>query len=802
MIPTHFQIPVDPVAPPEAIVLAPHLRLTVLTSQLIRIEHSLTDEFVDQASQLFWYRRQPVPPFQIERSADAIAITTEHLRLDYRITPEGPSYDTLSIQVLATGSVWHFGEKGEGENLRGTARTLDGVDGAVRLERGLMSKNGWAIVDDSKTLLINVQGWVEARTPAKNVDLYFFGYGREFKKCLQDFARLTGHTPMVPRWMLGNWWSRYWEYTQQELLDLMADFEQHAVPLAVCIVDMDWHITQTENRSSGWTGYTWNRKLFPDPEGCLRALHAMGLRVSLNLHPAEGVHPHEGQYAEMARALGLDPASNKPVGFDLSDPAFVQAYFEILHHPYETQGVDFWWLDWQQGTLSKLPGLDPLTWLNHLHFYDLGRNGARRPIIFSRWGGLGGHRYPIGFSGDTVVSWASLAFQPYMTATAANVGYGWWSHDIGGHMRGIEEPELYARWVQYGVFSPIFRLHSTKNPYHDRRPWGNGEEVFRVAREAMQLRHALIPYLYTMAWRNTTQDLPLVTPMYYDDPNEEAAYRCPNQYRFGSELIAAPFITPQDPDTRLARQTVWLPRGNWFNFFTGEHLAGGRWHTLYGGLDEIPVIARTGAIIPLGPRAGWGGTGNPAELTVEIFPGADNRFELYEDDGETTAYQQGRFARTPFESRWHGDAIEFTIGAVNGEASLAPSPRTYHLRLHGIRRPDHVRLMVNSVAQEVHGEYDPAGEVWAVTDVVLMRGDEATLLVESRRGGLMASRDRRQETCLKMLRAFKMDARLKHEIDRDLDKLLLSPNRLYSYGPGLKDAHLAALASVLESHST
>ena len=234
----------------------------------------------------------------------------------------------------------------------------------------------------------------------------------------------------------------------------------------------------------------------------------------MNLHPADGIWPHEAQYEAMARWMGQDPQSQEPVHFDLADPRFVEGYFDILHHPMEAEGVDFWWLDWQQGQRmvhSKRPVaevMDPLWWLNHLHFYDLGRDGTKRPFIFSRWGGLGNQRYPIGFSGDSWVTWATLEFQPYFTATASNVAFGWWSHDVGGHCAGTEDPELFARWVQLGVFSPILRLHSTNNPFHDRRPWGNGEDAFRVTRAAMQLRHALIPYIYSMAWRMTQESHP------------------------------------------------------------------------------------------------------------------------------------------------------------------------------------------------------------------------------------------------------------------------------------------------------
>jgi alpha-glucosidase (family GH31 glycosyl hydrolase) len=520
-----------------------------------------------------------------------------------------------------------------------------------------MSRAGWAVVVDSASLVFDDEGWLAPRTSPVDVDLYFWGYGHDYLACLRDFFKVAGPTPLIPRWALGNWWSRYWAYSQSELIQLMEDFKSHGVPLSVCMVDIDWHLIHTGNASSGWTGYTWNSNLFPDPEAFFLRLRELGLEAALNLHPADGVYPHEAQYVTMAQRLGIDPEEGEPVPFDIADRRFVEAYFDLLHHPLEAQGVTFWWVDWQQGETTRQAGLDPLWWLNHLHFYDLGRDGQKRPCILSRWGGLGNHRYPIGFSGDTVVSWRSLAFQPYLTATAANVGYGWWSHDIGGHMKGIEDPELYTRWIQFGVFSPILRVHSTNNPYHERRPWAYDAETFRITRAAMQLRHALVPYLYSAAWQSSAKGKTLILPMYFQHPGEEAAYHCPNQYYFGSELIVAPYVTPLDPDMRLSRQAVWLPEGDWFDFFTGERFEGGRWHVLYGTLEQIPVLARAGGIVPMGPQGEWGGVANPEELIVHLFAGADNAFELYEDDGETQAYLQGKHCITPLRLAWYGDRL-------------------------------------------------------------------------------------------------------------------------------------------------
>jgi alpha-glucosidase (family GH31 glycosyl hydrolase) len=335
-------------------------------------------------------------------------------------------------------------------------------------------------------------------------------------------------------------------------------------------------------------------------------------------------------------------------------------------------------MDWQQGTKSKVAGLDPLWFINHLHYYDLGRDGHKRPFVFSRWGGLGNHRYPIGFSGDTFVRWSALAFQPRFTSTAANVAYGWWSHDIGGHMFKDGTPELYLRWVQFGVFSPIFRLHSTNKSALDRRPWGKPERVYHAARGAMQLRHALIPYIYSMAWRAHQTGISLVTPMYYGENSNASAYEAQDQYYFGSELIVAPITAPSDPKTGSAIKRVWFPPGTWTNFFNGEQVTGGKMRDVTASLEDIPVYAKAGAIVPLAPKVGWGGLDNPTELDLYIFPGADNTFDLYEDDGETTDYQRGKYAITRFELK--GDT--FTIHPAEGDLSVIPSKRTYCIHLN------------------------------------------------------------------------------------------------------------------------
>lgn len=790
-LPDYWRPVWQPVARPEAIVRQGAARFTVLTERLLRLEYAALQQFEDRPSQAFWLRQQPAPAFTLSRDGGVLVVETPYLRLTYREQAGGFSAESLTITLKETGHTWRYGDPDDA-NLLGTTRTLDEVSGSTELEPGLLSRAGWAVVDDSRTLVFNDAGWLERRGSAETTrDLYFFGYGQDYAACLRDYRRVTGTVPLIPRWMLGNWWSRYWEYTQDELTALMQAFRAHAVPLAVCIVDMDWHIVANPY-TGGWTGYTWNRDLFPDPAAFIAWLHSQGLRTALNLHPADGVHPHEAAYPEMARRLGIDPASSEPVRFDLADPAFAQAYFEVLHHPEEARGVDFWWIDWQQGTRTRVEGLDPLWWLNHLHFYDLGRDGRQRPVIFSRWGGLGNHRYPIGFSGDTHVDWETLAFQPHFTATAANVGYGWWSHDIGGHMLGAEDGELYARWVQFGLFSPILRLHSTKMVFHERRPWGYDADVFRAARSAMQWRHALIPYIYSQAWRDHREGQALIRPMYHSHPDLDIAYQLPQQYWFGADFIVAPYTSPADPHTRLSRQSVWLPEGDWYHFFSGEHYRGGRSLAVYGALSDIPAFVRAGAIIPSGPLAGWGGVENPAHLTWHLFSGADGDFELYEDDGETVGYVSGDYAVTPVTLRAEGGALRVQLGPAQGATRHLPATRRHEWLIYGVGAPASVTLTVNGQAQLVTADYDAERLCLRLAHAPLAPADTAELTITAS----LSRPDRRRQKLFDVLKAMRMQTLAKQAIWARVEELMDSAEILDGYALYLTPSQRQALEDV------
>jgi hypothetical protein len=681
-----MRLPAQPQAHPESMVSAGHARFTILTPQLLRLEWSATGTFEDRGSLAFPHRYALPPPFAVTTEQERTTITTDALLLRYRHEAGPFSSQNLSITLrggVAQPYTWRPGQPNPG-NLHGTAPTLDLADGPLGLGEGLISRDGWALVDDSRSVLLNAEhGWVEPRPATAVQDWYFFGYGHDYPAALADYRRFGGETPLIPRFVLGAWWSRFWAYTDAELRELVAAFRAHDFPLDVLVLDMDWH---TPN---AWTGYTWNRDLFPDPPAFLRWVHEQGMRATVNLHPAEGVQAFEDAYPAFARVMGVAPESGVPIPFRVSDPAFMQQYFELLHHPLEEQGVDFWWIDWQQGETSEMPGLNPLPWLNHLHFQDAARRGTR-PLLYSRYGGLGGHRYPIGFSGDTLARWEMLRFLPYFTATAANVGFGWWSHDIGGHI-GVDEPELYARWVQFGALSPCLRLHATKDADAERRPWAFSPAVTQAARQAFHLRYQLIPYLYTLARIATETGLALCRPMYYAYPEAEDAYLCRQQYFLGDDLIAAPITQPCQPQTGLATVEVWVPPGDWIEWTTRETFRGPRWVRLAGDLNRIPLLARAGAIIPLAALPA--NTSRPQEtLVLRIFPGRAGSARVYTDDGTTLAYQEGAYAWITCTMQCL-DPTTCVMSIEPGEGhEHVPLPQRYEMQLEGAARPERITL--------------------------------------------------------------------------------------------------------------
>ncbi len=751
----------QPAADPTQTATLGNVRITVLTDRLLRVEHAADGVFEDRPTPAVVNRRFPTVPFEVHVDGSALTVDTGAVRLHCSDCTRPFTAERLTAAFRedadeAVPSRWHFGQEDRG-NLGGTVRTLDTWKGRATartvgfdpetgfvhewdeqpLEPGLLSRDGWVVVDDGDSVVLDAPStgdrpWPAPRPEGERSDLYLFAYGLDHAGALRDAAQLLGPQPLPPRYAFGYWYSRYYPYTDRELLELAEDLDRHGVPVDVLVVDMDWH-------RPGWTGYSWDRDLFPDPADTLARLHDRGLRVSLNLHPADGVARHEDAFEAMCDAMGLDATSVDRVPFDVTDPRFVDAYFRLLHHPEEDRGVDFWWMDWQQGTESPIPGLDPLAWLNHLHWDDQARRRPeRRPLIFSRWGGLGAGRSPVGFSGDTHAVWESLAFQPEFTATAANVLYGYWSHDIGGHF-GAPGAELYTRWVQFGAHSPVLRTHGSLGPDQERRVWEYPNPYRTVMIDAIRRRYELVPYLYGACRRGVDTGASLVRPMYHDHPGVDAAYEAVGQYLLGERMVVAPVVTPLDDDA-MAAVRVWLPEGHWYDVAHGAHLhvadPEGAWFDRRYLLSEVPTFVRAGAVVPGQRDAVRLGSPSYPHPVVTAYPGDDGDGELYEDDGESTGYLHGESVTTPLEHRVSDHRRSMRIGPATGDYAGWRAVRPIDVRVVGEAPPRTVRIDGDEIPwspqrRDGHWSYDAAA---ATVVVSLPRVDlRATTLVELER---------------------------------------------------------------------
>lgn len=672
-------------------VIGESYRFTLLTPQLIRMEYSEEGKFVDEETQVVMNRKFPVFDYQLKESKDKIEIMTDyyHLVYDKQLFSSAGLKVTMKSNFTDYDNEWFYGKKIE--TLKGTARTLDQVDGETILEEGIISRQGYGLLDDSESFLLDEQKKPKAKQN-RSIDIYLFCYQRDYQLALQDYFKLTGPTPVIPRFALGNWWSRFWAYTSESYLALMNQFKENEVPLSVSILDMDWHKREIPKRfGSGWTGYSWNKVLIPEPSKLLSELHEQGLKVSLNVHPADGIRAFEDAYPKIAERLKLNVSLEEPASFDLTNEVFLEGYFKDVHYPLEEQGVDFWWIDWQQGTKSLIEGLDPLWLLNHYHFMDL-INRDKEALILSRYAGPGSHRYPIGFSGDTIISWQSLAFQPYFTSTASNIGYTWWSHDIGGHMGGVKDSELMLRWFQLGVYSPINRLHSSASLFNSKEPWDFEEPIQSFMMESLRQRHRLIPYLYTQNVQTSEKGIPLCKPMYYEYPNDEQAYEYKNQYYFGSELMIVPMVSKSNQSFGFSSEKIWLPKGIWYDFNSGVRYEGDVEIEIFRSLDEQGVFAKAGAIIPTDLNIMETKQDNlPSVIQWQIFPGLSNTYELIEE------YNDSRCI-TKLILDWDAKTISIT---VSGDESILPKNRKHYICLHNVKGVDGTTFIDNKYQVEI-----------------------------------------------------------------------------------------------------
>ncbi len=741
-------------------------RFEVLSPTLIRLEYAADGNFEDRPTLTVPARGAKPPRYSTRVKDDVRVIRTGGMVLRYRIGGGPFSPHNLRLNIRGRGRVRPGfpapapvtsaspapivtppnpdpdPAPATSGNLGGWYRGLDSQSGPVPLHDGLLSRDGWYLLDDTSSPLLT-DGWFAPRPEHDGPyqDGYLFAYGDDYVRALGDFRNLTGPAPLLPRKAFGNWFSRYQGYSESDYHDLVAEFRANRVPLDVLVVDTDY------KWPSDWDGWQWTPNYFENPSRFLNWAHSEGLDVTLNVHPS--IPTNDPRYAATdQRAGGLIDGGDRCRAFirdqtaacgvwDWAQRDDAASYF-ALHEPFELAGVDNWWLDYCcDESRADAPGLTPDTWINTLYAQRQRARGTRW-LPLSRIGSSmfdysgaatagawAEHRDAIHFTGDTFGTWAMLDFQTRFTAAeGAGIGLPYVSHDIGSFHANELANDLYLRWIQSGLVQPILRLHSNHAP---RLPWEYGGRTGEIAALFLRLRESLVPYLYTVARQSYDTGLPMARAMYLDWPKIAEAYKFDRQYMLGDELLAAPVGSPGSP----AHKRVWFPPGRWVDLFTGDVHRGSRVERLTVPLDRMPLFARAGSIVPREEYVEHVGPGTPDPLILNVYAGDDGGFTLYEDEGVGFGYQKGIAARTPMRWTEASQTSTLTVGKPRGDYPGDPAARRYSIRVSGVDRPTQITVASASARRTITDfDYDEAARLLIVDTPALTTRRPATVTLD------------------------------------------------------------------------
>jgi len=670
-------------------------------------------------------------PVSLKAGVNAVGIVQNpsdsgNVNLDsLAVTISGAAYPPPGASSSLLTTAYGAGPK---DTLGGWASSLDNQSPATSLEHpGILDRDGWYLLDDSRSALLNTNGTVTDR-PSHGTqpyeDGYFFGYGANFKQGLSNLNALTGGANLLPESAYGIWYSRYYAYTA-------ADYENTVLPtFRSTFTPLDWLVVDTDWKSpSQWDGWNWNSALFPDPNAFMAWTRQQGLETSLNIHV--GIAGNDPQFPaanSTAGGLSPDPSRSGDYEFDWSNPNQLAAYFN-LHKPFEQQGVREWWLDYCGGcgnsTASDLH-VAPDNFINQAYAQDGSARGLRG-FSFGRIGSseqagdLGTYalgpwserRNTMQFTGDTEATWAMMSLEAHFAGDEAAAGISNVSNDIGSFHGNHLADDMYARWVQLGTFQPIDRLHSD---HGDRLPWNYGAAADASAERFLRLREALVPYTYTLAEQAHATGVPIIRPLYLDYPGSSEAYTYNQEYLYGDNVLVAPITSPSDANGN-GSVNAWIPPGTWTDYFTGASYTGPATVTITDPLSAMPVLIKSGGIMPARTDYVQDAAQKPlTQLTLSVAAGADGSLPLYQDAGEGSGYQSGQSTTTSIS--WSDASRTLTIGADNGSFSGAATQRSYTLRLSNATAP--TAVFVDGVqVPETAWSYNPNQRVTTVVTAAL-----------------------------------------------------------------------------------
>ena len=660
---------------PECIIKGNKYRISILTDSLIRLEYSNDGIFNDLPTLNVWYRNFDKPKFNIEENDKQLIITTNYFSLSYikeknfyggRLNPGS----NLKVSILKTNKVWYY----KIPEIRNYQLSIMKTNNKEKVINSLFSLDGFVTLDDSKTDYFDEYGCIK-KNELNNIDIYLFVYGNKFYTVLKDYFKITGNPPLLPRYAYGNWWSRNITYNEESLNKMINEFREHNIPLSVILLNNSWSINSS---------FTFNKELFENPNRLVENIHKNNIRLGLSINPFNGFSNVEEYYDYLKQYI--KPNENGIVPFNI-DNITIDAYLKIMLHPLDNIGIDFYNIDYNKN-------LKDLMIVKHYTFLDKLRYS--RPMLYSYNTGIIPHREGILYYGISTVTWDSIKEIAKINCDSANLGISYISYDIGGFYKGIEDAEIYTRFIQLGVFCPILKLNSDSGKYYKRYPWVWGIKTIDITSDYLNLRHKLIPYLYSEGYRYHKLGVPIIQPLYYQYPNMYDDLLYSREYYFGSQFFICPIIKHKDYIMNRTIHHFFMPEGLWYDFVTGKKFKGNRKYVSFFRDEDYPVFVKAGAIIPLSMDTNDNNINIPNNLEIQIFPGKNNIYNLYEDDGISNDYLNGSYLITNIEYNYLPNNYTVIIRPVAGKPNVVPQMRNYKIVFRNTKKSESVITYLNN----------------------------------------------------------------------------------------------------------
>jgi alpha-D-xyloside xylohydrolase len=709
------------------------LRIQVTASAILHITYGPEASVPEHPSDgVITKRDWPPAQFTVESNDKSITLTTSQVKAVIERESGTLAYKTLDGRTLTTDSYRQLipaevnGEKtshaevffaiyGSKEGLYGLGQHQAGVwnyrGETVDLSQEntniaiplLVSSNGYGIFwnNPSRSRVNNrfVHMLYLSAEVADKVDYYFLA-GPEPDQIITHYRELTGDAPMFGRWAYGFWQCKNKYESQAELEAVAAKYRALHIPVDNIVQDWFWWINMGEMK--------WNPN-YPDPQAMINDLHDKHFHLMVSIWPY--FRPGSKEYETMDKnnwfVAKTAVSGFHPVGqalYDPTNPAARKYYWDNANTALFQKGVDAWWLDTDE---PETEGREANILTDHQLFLGSGARYAnifpnfhtgavadgqraasdkKRVFILSRSAYAGSQRNGVtAWSGDVLSDFLSFQRQISAGLNYAISGMPYWTTDIGGFISGgdLNDPkfrELFVRWFQFGTFSPIFRVHGTRNPSQNEL-WSYGPEAQKILVDYDTLRYRLMPYIYSEAWRVTSEHYTIMRPLVMDWRTDARAQNTADEFLFGPSILVNPVYIQG-----AASRTVYLPKATWYDFWTGEKLEGEQTIQAAAPLEKLPLYVRAGSILPLGPTMEWTTEKPEDPIELRIYPGADGDFTLYEDENDNYNYEKG--AHATIAMHWDDAAHTLTIGARQGSFPGMLEKRVFRLvvvgREHGV----------------------------------------------------------------------------------------------------------------------